>query len=285
MNNLRKQSNKPDPRINPWRDDLAADHLRGEVDAPKFVKGKDFDLIAPVANIHKSPAHGAMVTSQLLFGERFRVYDIQGDWAWGQCQFDDYVGYVLAEDLGKPQTPTHWVSALRAHIYDEPNIKSRPLMAVSYGAKLVVIGTEGKFYRVAGGSYIFRGHVASLDEPVQDYIASARRFIGTPYLWGGRESLGIDCSGLVQVNLMQAGLACPRDTDMQQASLGEPVIGDPQKGDIIFWKGHVGLVSGDDRLLHANATFMEVVEENLSGAIARIAETDGPVTAIKRLKH
>ena len=273
---------KPDPRINPWRDDLAAEHLRGEVDAPRFVSGRDRQVCAPVTALRRSPAHGAMQDSQLLFGEVFRVYDRKGAWAWGQAQSDDYVGYVLAEDLDAVETSTHGVSALRTFIYTDADIKSRPLMVVSLGARLNVVDTRPDFVELSDGAFVFDKHVAPLGSFRDDYIAVAREFIGTPYLWGGRESLGLDCSALVQIALTQCGHACPRDSDMQEQVLGT-AVDHAQRGDLVFWKGHVGLISEDDCLLHANAYSMSVIEEDFAIVCKRIEGTAGPVRVIKRL--
>ncbi len=275
-------AHKPDPRINPWRDDLAAAHLRGEIEAPRFVRGRDMDIGAPVSNLHRSPAAGALVDSQLLYGERFRVYDQKGAWAWGQCQHDDYVGYVRLDDLISCQNITHRLGVLRSHIYTDPDIKSRPLMALSLGARVSIKGIDGRFSELSSGGFVLSAHIQPVDKATEDYVATAQKFIGTPYLWGGRESLGIDCSGLVQICLMQAGLACPRDSDLQEASVGNKVAGDPQYGDLVFWKGHVGLMAGDGHFIHANATHMQVVSEPLSIAVERIAQTDGPVTSVRR---
>lgn len=275
-------SAKPDPRLNAWRDDMAAAHLRGEVDVPLYVEGETAQVIAPVTALRRSPADGAMQDSQLLYGETFRVYDMKNGWAWGQAESDDYVGYVLAEDLGAPIAPTHKLDALRSFIYREPDIKTRPLMGVSFGARLSVAQEAGKFVELADGGFIYGAHITPLAQTQKHWIGVARRFIGAPYFWGGRESGGLDCSALVQLALNACGLACPRDTYMQEAVLGTEVT-NAETGDIVFWKGHVGFISGPDTLLHANAHHMAVVEEPFAAACARIAEIDGPVTSLRRL--
>jgi len=274
---------KPDPRVNPWRDDLAAEHLRGEIDAPVYARGHERAVIAPVTALRRAPAHGAMMDTQLLLGEKFRVYEERRPWVWGQAQSDDYVGYVLAEDLGVDIATTHRVTALRSFIYTDPDIKSRPLMAVSMGAHVRVTGFEGAFGVLADGSYIFAGHIDAETAHAHDFVQVAERFIGVPYLWGGRESLGLDCSALVQISLSMCGHACPRDSDMQEAVLGAPVSGDLARGDLVFWKGHVGILQNADTLLHANATHMCVVSEPFVPATKRIGETAGDIRQIRRM--
>ena len=209
---------------------MAAAHLRGEVEAPLYVEGAAAQVIAPVTALRRSPADGAMQDSQLLYGEAFRVYDMKGGWAWGQAESDDYVGYVLAEDLGAPLAPSHKLTALRSFIYRTPDIKTRPLMGVSFGAQLCVTGTEDRFAELADGGFIYAAHIAPLGQMETDWVAVARRFIGAPYFWGGRESGGLDCSALVQLALNACGLACPRDTYMQEAVLGTKVETDFDKG-------------------------------------------------------
>ena len=283
MVNPSKPRIKPDPRVNPWRDDLAAEHLRGEIEAPVYARGHDRAVIAPVTALRRAPAHGAMMDTQLLLGEKFRVYEERGPWVWGQAQSDDYVGYVLAEDLGVDIATTHRVTALRSFIYTDPDIKSRPLMAVSMGAQVRITGFEGAFGVLADGSYIFAGHIDAETAHAHDFVQVAERFIRVPYLWGGRESLGLDCSALVQISLSMCGHACPRDSDMQEAVLGAPVSGDLARGDLVFWKGHVGILQNADTLLHANATHMCVVSEPLAPATKRIGETSSDIRQIRRM--
>jgi cell wall-associated NlpC family hydrolase len=274
---------KPDPRLNPWRDDMAAAHLRGEVDAPKYVEGIVKQVSSPVATLRRSPADGAMQDSQLLFGENFRIFEEKNGWAWGQAESDDYVGYVPATAFDAPQNITHKLTALRSFIYREADIKSRPLMAISFGARLPVKAVQDGFAALATGGFLCAPHMAAMDAFETDPVKVARRFIGAPYFWGGREATGLDCSALVQAALMACGYACPRDSDMQEAALGRAVNA-PAYGDIVFWKGHVGFIAGDNLLLHANAHHMAVAEEAYDAACLRIEKAGGgPVTAIKRL--
>ena len=119
-----------------------------------------------------------------------------------------------------------------------------------------------------------------------DFVAVAERFLGTPYLWGGKTALGLDCSGLVQVALTACGVSCPRDSDMQEEALGTAVAADPSallRGDLIFWKGHVAIVRGPDSLLHANAHHMAVAIEPVAQAVARIRDAGSEITSIRRI--
>ena len=282
LSNVLAHNPKPDPRLNAWRDDLAAAHLRGEVDSPQYGEARHMQVIAPVTALRRTPADGALQDSQLLFGEDFDVYDVKNGWAWGQARADDYVGYMLAEDLASPVQPTHKLAAQRSFIYREADIKTRPLCGISFGARLTVSGMQGRFAALQDGGFIYAAHLDALEDYETDPIAVARRFIGAPYFWGGREASGLDCSALIQLALTACGYACPRDSDMQATALGR-LVDTAKTGDIVFWKGHVGFISGDNKLLHANAFHMSVVEEDFDAACARISETDGAVTAIKRL--
>jgi len=120
-----------------------------------------------------------------------------------------------------------------------------------------------------------------------DFVAVAERFVGTPYLWGGKSSIGIDCSGLAQVALNAAGTGCPRDSDLQQDGLGRALnpaeYKQLQRGDLIYWKGHVAIVRDAGTIVHANAHHMATVVENTREAIARIKAAGSEIAAIKRL--
>ena len=277
-----------DPRLTPAREDLAADFLRAVVEAGRYEKGDRKAVTAPRAPLHGSPDSNSQMTTELLMGERFTVYEEKDGWAWGQSERDDYVGYLPADALGVAgAAPDMKVGTLRTFIYAEADLKSRVLGLISMGTPLATTGAEGDFTALESGGYVFSSHLLPADHVEPDYLTTAIRFVGTPYLWGGRTSLGLDCSGLVQIALQAAGIDCPRDSDMQAKGLGEAV--DPmaprlERGDLVFFPGHVGMMIDEGTLLHANAWDMMVSPHPLRYVIAEISKKhDQPVTAVRRI--
>jgi cell wall-associated NlpC family hydrolase len=278
-----------DPRLTPARGDLAAKYLEGKVEAARFVAGEQFEISEAIAPLRNGPSSDAELATQALLGERVTIYDRNGEgFAWGQLNGDGYVGWLPDRALAKPgATPTHKITALRTFAFPGPSIKLPPIDTLVMGTTLAVAREEAAFAVTRQGWYLPRRHVGGIDAMAEDFVAVAERFVGTPYLWGGKSSLGIDCSGLVQVSLNAAGTGCPRDSDMQRDGLGR-LLGlaesSPlQRGDLIFWRGHVAIARDAETIVHANAHHMATVIENTSGAIARIKAAGSEVTAIKRL--
>ena len=278
-----------DPRLTPARPDLAAKYLEGKVKAARFVPGEEFEIISAIAPMREAPRDDAPALTQALRGERITVYDRNGEgWAWGQLNSDGYVGWVADVALAKPGVaPTHRVTSLRTFAFPGPSIKLPPVDTLVMGTTLAMARDEDAFVVTQDNLYLPRPHVGPIDRHADDFVAVAEQFVGTPYLWGGKSSLGIDCSGLVQIALTAAGIGCPRDSDMQQDGLGRALnAGESrklQRGDLIFWKGHVAIVRDADSIVHANAHHMATAIENTKDAIARIKAAGSEVTAIKRL--
>jgi cell wall-associated NlpC family hydrolase len=278
-----------DPRLTPARPDLAAKYLEGKVKAARFASGEEFEVMDAIAPLREGPSAESMLATQALKGERVTIYDRNGEgWAWGQLNGDGYVGWLPDRALAKPAAaPTHKITAIRTFAFPGPSIKLTPADTLLMGTTLAIAREEGSFAVTRDGLYLPRPHVGPIDRHEDDFVAIAERFVGTPYLWGGKSSLGIDCSGLVQVSLSAAGTGCPRDSDMQRDGLGKTL--DPmeskklRRGDLIFWKGHVAIVRDADTIVHANAHHMATVVENTSDAIARIKAAGSEITAIKRL--
>lgn len=274
-----------DRRLTPARDDLAAEVLRGQIDAPRYAAGVTYRVQAPVLGLRPRPDGKAALDTELLHGEVFEVFEVADGWAWGQSATDDYVGYVDAAGLGEGPVPNAWIGARSAQLYRTPTLKSPPVTTLPWGAGLALTGrTEGAYAETDTGLWCDTRQIGlAADDPVE--VAEA--WIGAPYLWGGRSVWGLDCSALVQLAYWAVGRALPRDSDMQEAALqGVPggLEGDLRRGDLVFWRGHVGMLSDRETLLHANAYHMQVVSEPLSAAVARIAASDtGPVTSVARV--
>ena len=276
-----------DSRLNAFRPDLADVKLQGRVDAKKFVEGVVMEVITPVAALHRDASITAMQTTQALLGERLMAFEVADDWVWGQLTRDGYVGYIsrsaVSTDLSNP---AHRASVPSTFLYPLPDIKSQPSLSLPMNARFEVVEGGEKFSKLKNGRFVYTKHIRSLNEAESDFVGVAEKFLDVPYYWGGKTSQGLDCSGLVQTALEACGVFSPRDTDMQETQLGQSLLINDldglRRGDLVFWKGHVGIMADQKTLLHANGHHMMTVKEPLSEAVARIAGTYGQVTSIRR---
>ena len=272
-----------DRRITPARPDLAALHLKGRVDAARFVAGEAASVRVGRASLRAAPSFDAPQDSELLHGERVMVYAREGGWAWVQAQADAYVGYVREEQLSAPFDTKLWVIALMTPVFARPDLKSPIRDMLPLTAEVDLLSRTGDYAEIAPGAFVHHRHLALPEEVQPDFVAVAESFFGVPYVWGGKSFAGLDCSGLIQLSLAASGIASPRDTDMMEnhfADAGESL----ERGDIVFWKGHMGVMLDETRLLHANAFHMLTAIEPLGEAVMRIEKEAGPVTSVKRAR-
>lgn len=279
-----------DRRLNAFREDLADKRLEGQVEAPAFVSGRAAHVRAPVLDMRRRPSLEAGIDTQLLSGQDVLVFDEDEGFAWVQARMDGYVGYVgsngLAEGFSKS---SHIVSAPRTFVYPLPDLKTFPTSVLSMGSSVEIVGLEERrgtnYALLPSGEAVIAGHVRPVDETAADYVAIAERLIHTPYLWGGASAFGIDCSGLVQLSMRMAGRQVLRDSDMQAQTIGTVI--DPQRealrrGDLVFWKGHVAIVTDPETIIHANGHTMTVALEPLAEAVSRIGYLYGQPTGFRR---
>jgi cell wall-associated NlpC family hydrolase len=281
-----------DSRLHAFRADLADERLRGKIDAERFVSGRPARIAVPVADLRRAPRPDAAMDSQILFGDDIRVFEAAEGWAWVQAERDSYVGYISDTGLGPAEgEATHIVSSPRTFVYPGPDMKLPRSGHLSMGSRVTVVDfaeKRGTRYAVLpSGEALIAGHLVTKDFLAQDYVVVAETLLNTPYLWGGGSGFGIDCSGLVQLSMRMAGRDVLRDTDMQAETIGEAI--DPggnnerlERGDLVFWKGHVAIMTDAQNMIHANAHTMLVSREPLRAAIERIGHLYGRPLGFRR---
>ena len=281
---------KPDPRRHAYRADLAAETLRGTVQAENYTAGQPHQVAVPSLPLRLEPRFDSTLNTEALLGETLTVYDESEGWAWVQLDQDGYVGYMPSEGLVPDVTaPTHRIAALRTYVFPEPDSKVPPQALLSLNARVAVAQPAGRYLQLENGGFVYASHAVPLGETAPDFVAVAEAFLGTPYLWGGRTSVGTDCSGLVQLAAAAAGHAVPRDADMQAAEIGHAVDwregAELARGDLVFWDGHVGIMTSAMNFLHANAHHMAVEIEPFAQAKDRIKAAGFDVTGVRRLSR
>jgi len=280
---------KLDSRLHAHRPDLADVSLTGKVDAERFVEPKLMQVIEPMITVHKAPRFDAMQITQALFGETVKLFHEEEGWAWVQLGRDGYVGYVNGNALSSQvSAPTHRVAVLSTFMYPEASLKTQPAIPLTLNAQVTVMVENGAYSQLSNGRFVFTAHLKRVDDVEGDFVTVAEMFRHVPYYWGGKSVHGLDCSGLVQLSLEACGQMALRDSDMQEATLGERLMVNDldalKRGDLVFWDGHVGIMTDERTLLHANGHHMMVVAEPLKEAVDRIAARYGQLTCVRRFR-
>ncbi len=288
--------NALDRRLNAARPDLADIALKGRVEASRFAPGEAFRVTVPHAPVRREPSSDAMLLTEALAGELVTVFERTAEgWAWAQLFADRYVGWIPTNALAQGGSePTHKVSALQTFAFSRPDIKAPPVCALPLGASVAVKGQaedkNARYALIEPAGAVVTQHLVPLDAVESDWVGVAERFLGAPYLWGGKTVGGIDCSGLAQTALTAGGFPAPRDSDMQEAALGQALAAVDalpalRRGDLVFWTGHVGIMRDTETLLHANAYHMQVASEPLRSAVERFARRGLDVTSVRRIER
>ncbi|MEQ8652993.1 MAG: NlpC/P60 family protein [Kiloniellales bacterium] len=277
-----------DKRLNAYRPDLADSRLKGEVKAEAYRDGEPRIVVAGLADLRQKPEDQAPLDAQLWYGEEVLVFDEAKDWAWVQAKGDGYVGYTRSSNLGKPvETPvSHWVSVPLTFRFPAPDIKAPPLDRLSMGARLRSVGAKDSFLELQDGGFVYEKHCSEEGVLEEDWAKTALAFLDVPYLWGGRSTLGLDCSGLVQTALLLAGRKPLRDSSMlrDQESLGPALPPDSprQRGDLLFSPDHLVIALGPNKIVHCNAFDLKTVREDFTAFQQRLAERGEEITSLRR---
>jgi len=247
-------------------------------------------IIKQSAPIMIKPNKNSETKSEALFGESFLILNIKNNWVYGKLKTDNYLGWIKISDLGSMPKLTHKIKVIRTIAFSKPNIKSYPIKYLPLGSLISSrsyndIWVEIKYSntKVEQRGYVFKKHIESINYVNIDWVNTAELLIGTPYKWGGRDSMGLDCSALVQLCLSTANIPFPRDTKDQYKYKSKEVkdFNSIKRGNLIFWPGHVAIVQNSNNLIHANAFHMNVISETIAVATKRIEKETGSLSKIK----
>ena len=236
-----------------------------------IIKSSTFMKLEPFVN---SP-----LETECLFGETVEVLDEDLDWVYCKLITDNYHGWVKKNNIAKFKKATHRVFNIRTFIYNDADLKSNIALYLPMGANLVVEKIYSEWAKIIylvderiKVGYVPAQHIVELQHKVSDWVAIAQSLEGTPYNWGGRDTIGLDCSALLQLTYQTYGQAIGRNTS-DQVKLDKPIIdniSDLKRGCVIFWKGHVGIMINKVNCIHANAFHMKTVTEPLIDIICRM---------------
>lgn len=221
----------------------------------------------------------SLLETECLYGESVEIIKNYSDWVYCKLNTDSYYGWIDKNSLGKLKKATHRVIAIRSFIYKERNAKSDTLLYLPMGSLLALEEIHSDWAKISTpingqikSGYIPIGHIVKIGHKVSDWVNFAEKLKGTPYKWGGRDTLGLDCSALLQLSYQTFGVNIPRNSS-QQVKLNKKridSISDLKRGCVVFWKGHVGIMIDNLNCLHSNAFHMKAVIEPLEDIINRM---------------
>jgi len=245
----------------------------------------NYFFISKFSNIYKKSSKLSEVTSQILYGEKFKILSKNKKWIKIKTLFDNYVGYIENKKYTDTYKATHKVYDLKANIFKKPNNKTKNFLP--FGSIISAINENKKFVKFEKNKWLKKKNIKKINHKEKNFIKIFKLFLNTKYMWGGKTYKGIDCSALLQLFYYYNNSSYPRDTkDQIKYSKKNLIKRKFKKGDVIFWKGHVAICLNSNKLIHAYGPEKKVITMPIKKTINKIQETAKlKVKKISRIKY